>query len=291
MDTRAKHPEPLGSARGRLRRRVLRPYKEIMRPRHLLPLVTAMLLLASVQVAFAQGDPGDPVRGGELYVENCAVCHGVDGQGRIGASLEAFPGIDAGAAMEAVIASGVPGSVMPAWGRSGGGPLSEQDIRDIAAYVLGAFGGTQPIAPLPSYEAPAIAALPEVDGDPSAGAVVFQANCVMCHGDQGQGRFGVALAKAWPVTDPPTYIRQVASQGIDGSTMPAWSQANGGPLTDDEIADVAAFILTLEPAAVPTPFPTSAGPMGTTATLLLLAGIAAVLVVVLVVYFRRSRAE
>jgi len=270
---------------------MLRPYLAPMRFRYLVPFLTLLFLIVSVQVAFAQDDPGDPARGGELYVQNCAVCHGVDGQGRIGASLEAFPGIDAGAAMEAVIASGVPGSVMPAWGRTGGGPLSEQDIRDLAAYVLGAFGGTQPIAPLPSYEAPEIPALPEVDGDPSAGAVVYRANCVMCHGDQGQGRFGVALAKTWPVTDPPTYIRQVASQGIDGSTMPAWSQADGGPLTDEEIADVAAFILTLEPAAVPTPFPTSAGPMGATATLLLLAGIAAVAVIVLVVYFRRSRAE
>jgi hypothetical protein len=102
--------------------------------------------------------------------------------------------------------------------------------------------------------------------------VVFQANCVMCHGDQGQGRFGVALAKAWPVTDPPAYIREVASQGIDGSTMPAWSQSNGGPLTDEEIGDVAAFILTLEPGAAPTPIPASAGPMGATPTLLLLAG-------------------
>jgi mono/diheme cytochrome c family protein len=262
-----------------------------MRTRHLIPVLTLIFLLASVQAAFAQDDPGDPAHGGELYVENCAVCHGVDGQGRIGASLETFPGIDAGVAMEAVIASGVPGSVMPAWGQARGGPLSEQDIRDVVAYVLGAFGGTQPIAPLPTYQAPAIPALPEVEGDPSAGAAVYQANCVMCHGDQGQGRFGLALAKSWPVNDPPTYIRQVVGQGIDGSTMPAWSQAAGGPLTDDEIGDVAAFILTLKPASAPTPIPVSSGPMGTTPTLLLLAGMAAVVLVVLVVYFRRARTE
>jgi mono/diheme cytochrome c family protein len=261
-----------------------------MRPSYLVPLLT-LLFLIPAGAAFAQDDPGDPAHGGELYIENCAVCHGVEGQGRIGASLETFPGIDAGAAMEAVIASGVPGSVMPAWAQARGGPLSQQDIRDVAAYVLGAFGGTQPIAPLPTYQAPAIPALPDVDGDPSAGAVVYQANCVMCHGDQGQGRFGLALAKSWPVNDPPTYIRQVVGQGIDGSTMPAWSQAEGGPLTDDEIGDVAAFILTLKPAAAPTPIPASAGPMGTTPTLLLLAGIAAAAIVVLVVYYRRARTE
>lgn len=291
MDTRAKHPEPLGIARGRLHRRMLRPFAATMRTRHLAPLLTLVFLAASVPVAFAQGGPGDPVRGGELFVENCAVCHGVDGQGRIGASLEAFPGIDAGAAIEAIVAAGIPGSVMPAWGESNGGPLGAQDIGDIAAYIVASFGGTQPITPLPTYVAPAIPALPEVEGDPSAGAVVYYTNCVMCHGDQGQGRFGVVLAKAWPVTDPPIYIQQVVRQGIEGSIMPAWSQANGGPLSDAEIGDVAAFVLTLEPAASPTPVPESAGPMGSTATLLLLAVVAAAVVVVLVVYFRRAGSE
>jgi mono/diheme cytochrome c family protein len=267
---------------------VLGPYGTFVRLRYLIPILTALGLLASVQAAMAQ-EGTDPERGGELYVENCAVCHGVDGQGRIGASLEAFPGIDAGVAVESIIAAGVPGSVMPAWSQAQGGPLSDEEIRDIAAYILGAFGGTQPIAPLPTYIAPTIASLPEVEGDPSAGALVYQANCAMCHGDRGQGRFGLALAKAWPVADPPIYIQQVVRQGIDRTTMPAWSQAEGGPLSDSEIGDVAAFVLTLEPiGGPPTPVPESTGPMGSTATLLLLAGIAVGVVVVLVAYYRRS---
>jgi mono/diheme cytochrome c family protein len=255
-------------------------------------LVVAMsaFWLVPAGAALAQEAPGDPVHGGELFVENCAVCHGVNGQGRIGASLESFPGIDPRSEIEATVAAGIPGSVMPAWSRAKGGPLTDQDIRDIAAYVLAAFGGTQPIAPLPTYVPPAIPALPHVAGDPSAGAVVYHENCTMCHGDRGQGRFGLPLAKAWPVTDPPTYIQQVVRQGISGTVMPAWASVNGGPLTDKQIADVAAFVLTLTPAAAPTPAPPSPGPMGTAATLLLLAAIVAVVVVILVVYFRRSRA-
>ena len=259
-----------------------------MRARHFIPFLTLVLLSASAQAAFAQQGPGDPVRGGELFVENCAVCHGVSGQGRVGASLEEFPGIDPSAAIEATVAEGVAGSVMPAWGQANGGPLTGEDIHDLAAYIVEAFGGTQPITPLPTYMAPSIAALPEVEGDPSAGAVVYQENCVMCHGAQGEGRFGAALAKAWPSNDPATYIRQVVSEGIQGSVMPTWGKAGGGPLTDENISDVAAFVLTLKPGSSPTAVPQPAGPLGATTTLILLAVAAAVVAVVLVVYFYRA---
>jgi mono/diheme cytochrome c family protein len=99
----------------------------------------------------------------------------------------------------------------------------------------------------------------------------------------------VALAKAWPAADPPVYIQQVVRQGIEGSLMPAWAEAEGGPLTDEQIGDVAAFVLTLAPIAAATPIPETAGPMSGTATLLLLAALAAVVVVVLVLYYRRPR--
>ncbi len=268
---------------------MLRPYDAIlMRARHLLPFLTIVFLATSVQAALAQQGPGDPVRGGELFVANCAVCHGVNGQGRVGASLEEFPGIDPSAAIEATIAAGVPGSVMPAWGQANGGPLSGQDIHDIAAYIVAAFGGTQPIVPLPTYVAPSIAALPNVEGDPSAGAVVYQENCVVCHGAQGQGRFGVPLAKAWPSTDPATYIRQVVTDGIKGTVMPTWGKAGGGPLSDGNIADVAAFVLTLKPGLSPTAIPQPAGPLGASITLILLAVAAAVILMIFVIYFRRA---
>jgi mono/diheme cytochrome c family protein len=194
--------------------------------------------------------------------------------------------------LEAIIAAGVSGSVMPAWSQSKGGPLTDQEIRDIAAYIVAAFGGTQPIEPLPTFAAPTAQATMDVGGDPSAGAAIYMANCAVCHGDRGEGRFGLPLAKVWAVINPPAYIHQVVSQGIQGSTMPAWAQPNGGPLADREIADVTAFVLSLEPASAPTPVSApSAGPMGSTATLLLLAALAGVVVVILIVYYRRARAE
>jgi cytochrome c oxidase cbb3-type subunit 3 len=231
---------------------------------------------------------GDPERGGQLYVENCALCHGVDGKGRIGARLEAFSGIDPEAVIATTIANGISGTVMPAWSESQGGPLSDQDIADIVSYILAAFDGTEPIEPLPEYIPPEIPRLPDVEGDPSSGAVVFQANCAACHGEQAQGRFGKSLAQSWPGDQPELFIRQVVSDGIPGTIMPTWAEANGGPLSADEIADVAAYLLTLSPLGSSPPPESQPGPIGASAILLVLAGLVILAVVVGVVYYRRA---
>ena len=249
-------------------------------------------LIGGWSTALAQSD-GDPERGGELYIANCALCHGIDGTGRIGANLENFPAIDVGAVLAVTIAEGIEGTVMPAWGRANGGPLSEQDIADISVYMQGAFAGSDPIAPAPVYSAPAIDPLPDIDGDPSAGAVIFQANCVACHGDKGQGRFGLPLAKSWSGNQPELYIRSVASDGIQGTIMPAWALANGGPLSEEDLANVAAFILTLSPVGTsPQPeAPPTEGPISSNTVLLFLAFLLILVIVgviVGVVTYRRA---
>lgn len=246
----------------------------------------AVLLMALAGTAYAQ--EGDPERGGRLFVENCAVCHGVDGRGRIGASLANFPGIDPGPAMQDTIARGVPGSRMPAWGQEFGGPLSDQDIADLAAYILATFEGTQPITPLPEYSPPPIEPLPDIEGDPSLGAVVFRLNCAMCHGDRGQGRFGLPLAKAWSGNAPEVYIHQVVSEGIQGTTMPAWADDRGGPLTDTDIDNVAAFVLTLEPVPAPTEALPAEGPLSGPVSWALLIVLVLVVAVILIGYYRRA---
>jgi cytochrome c oxidase cbb3-type subunit 3 len=254
-----------------------------------IPLVLLMLtMFALTGVAFAQSS-GDVERGGELYVEYCAMCHGVDGRGRLGASLDLFPGIQAETTMAQVIREGVEGSAMPAWGQEEGGPFSDQDIQDVTAYVLALVGGTGSIEPLPTYEPPEIEPLPEVEGDPSQGAVVFEANCAACHGEQAQGKFGWPLAKSWPGNQPAAYIHQVISKGIEGSIMPGWDETEGGPLGEDEIDDVTAYILSLSPAPAPTPTtPPPEGPLGRTTSLLLLGGLSVLVLIILYVYYRRA---
>jgi cytochrome c oxidase cbb3-type subunit III len=254
----------------------------------LLVLPVLLVLVIAGQAAAQSGDP-DPQRGGRLYVENCAVCHGVDGQGRIGASLDAFPGIQPGAAMREAIRTGIPGTVMPGWAEELGGPLSLAEIDDIVAYLIGALSGTEALEPLPTYQPPVLPALPDIPGDPSQGAVVYQENCQACHGEHGEGRFGWPLAKAWPGTDPAAFIRTVVSQGIEGTAMPAWERANGGPLSVQQITDVAAYLLTLRPTSgIPPAGTPQEGPLNMTVSLVALAGLALLLLIVALVYYRQA---
>ena len=239
-------------------------------------------------VALAQ-EGGDSERGAELYQTYCAMCHGADGRGRVGANLQAFPGIDVDAAIQQTVANGVPGSVMPAFSDASGGPLSELDIADISAYLVGVLEGTQPIAPAPEYQPPVIAQLPDVLGDPSSGAVVFQMNCIACHGEKAQGGFGWPLAKNWPGNQPENFIYQVVSTGIDGTVMPGWSQESGGPLSAREIEDVTAYILTLNPASgLPEPEEAPSGPLGKAISGVIFGVLVMIVLVVLHRYYKKD---
>lgn len=81
----------------------------------------------------------DPKRGEKLYAQNCAVCHGTDGQGRYASGQAVFPPLwgprsyNWGAGMHAVdtLAEFVKAN-MPL---GLGGSLSDQDAWDVAAFV------------------------------------------------------------------------------------------------------------------------------------------------------------
>lgn len=236
--------------------------------------LTMMLTTAGIFASvYAQG--GDATRGKPVFDKNCAVCHGDRGQGRVGATLtKDFPAIRVDALLKDIISNGVSGSVMPAWSKAKGGPLSDAEIDDVSAYVR-SLGG--PVAPttgpiptatrgiLPTF-APNFPA-----GDVTRGAKVFADNCVVCHGERGEGRVGAALQKDWSGIDPEKFLDATIARGIGGSKMPAWAKSNGGPLTDQDIADAAAFIRTLKktggPAPTSAPSVPEGGPFGNTLAL------------------------
>ncbi len=242
--------------------------------------LAVIVVCGVVRVAIAQRQ-GDAERGAKLYAENCVVCHGERGEGRVGATLrQNWPSIAPGALIREAIAQGVEGSLMPAWSQAYGGPLTEEDIDDIVAYIETWLTGGIPLptlapAPIPTAPLPA-----GVTGDPVAGAQIYVENCSMCHGPRGEGRTGATLARAWPAIQVGAFLRQTIANGVPNTLMPAWSQEKGGPLTDKEIDDVAAYLHTLEAAATGLPPPRQTGP-GFLGVILVLIGVAAIAAIIL----------
>ena len=237
--------------------------------------ITLLFILVLCLVSYSRGraqqgtDDAKLQMGAQLYAENCVVCHGPEGQGRVGATLaKDWPSIRPDLEVKTTIARGVSGSPMPAWGQQYGGPLTGEQIDALTYYILSwQTGGPPLILPTPTaIPRPELTPLPNVSGDPNHGAILYSQNCAVCHGPNGEGRIGAQLAKDWPSTRPDLRIKSTISTGVAGSPMPAWGQENGGPLNESEIDDLVAFILTWstpanpatitpEPAAATQPFP------------------------------------
>lgn len=220
--------------------------------------------LASIVVRAQDPDPVQIELGARLFMENCAVCHGDNGQGRVGATLaKNWPSIRPDLTIRTTIENGISGSPMPAWGQVNGGPLSAAEVDALVAYILSwETGGPRDIPATPTYAPrPAITPLSDVSGDPNRGAELFDQNCAVCHGANGEGRIGATLAKNFPSIRPDLTVKTIIANGVQGSAMPAWSQANGGPLSEQNLDDLTVFILTLpaievaqeQPAVQPAP--------------------------------------
>ncbi len=80
---------------------------------------------------------GDPARGGELFAQHCTGCHGPGGRGAIAPAL-ANPDFQKTASDELIaraIVNGRADTAMPAFQRPGGAGLSDQEVRDVTAFV------------------------------------------------------------------------------------------------------------------------------------------------------------
>ena len=105
--------------------------------------------------------PGDPVRGAALYATNCQTCHGASLEGGIGAKLSPIDKLSGvanpldPAFLISIITNGrtpQPSdprqTAMPAKG--GNATLTDQDIKDLAAYIISNQNSTS--LPLPAGE-------------------------------------------------------------------------------------------------------------------------------------------
>lgn len=229
---------------------------------------TVVVILAGTTFgifATASAQGGDVSRGAKLFAQDCAVCHGDKAQGRVGATLDKdFPGIRVDVLLKQIISTGVPGSVMPAWAKAQGGPLNDAEIDDLVAYIrsLGNQAPTVPAGPTATARPRPSPAATYPAGNSTRGTKLYADNCALCHGANGEGRVGALLQKDWSGINVESFLDNTIARGVAGSRMPAWAKSYGGPLTDQEIADVAAYIRTLKKPTQPPPTPAPAVPQG-----------------------------
>ncbi len=190
-----------------------------------------------------------------LYQRNCQACHGVKGKEGMAVSL-ADPAYVAYAGTEhiaEVTANGIGGSLMPAFARNAGGLLTDQQIEILANGIVArwghpaALGGAVP----PPYQSSAT-------GDPHAGETLYRADCLRCHAPGPSS-----------ILDP-TYLALVSNGGlrtlmVAGKPqlgMPDWRGYPGGPLGDQQLADLVAFMVSHRYPAAGQPFPNAQGAAG-----------------------------
>jgi cytochrome c oxidase cbb3-type subunit III len=184
-----------------------------------------------------------------LYGQNCAGCHGRDGQNGAAFDLSnpVYQSWVDDATLHKVIAGGEPGTQMAAFGLAAGGFLTDAQIDALvhgmrtAWQKQGTLGGQTP----PPYAAGAA-------GDASHGQATYQAACARCHAQ-----------KNGQVTDP-NYLAMVNDQtlrtiivaGRPDVSHPNWQgDIAGHPLTDQEVADLVAWLGSLRVSTPGQPYP------------------------------------
>lgn len=76
-------------------------------------------------------------QGESIYGFNCASCHGPDGEGGVGPTLNAKGFLDSAtnSQIELLTAVGVPGSAMNAYSQDFAGPLTAEQIRAVTTFL------------------------------------------------------------------------------------------------------------------------------------------------------------
>lgn len=178
-----------------------------------------------------------------LYAKNCAGCHGKDGQLGPAPPLNdsVFLTIVPDAELTNVIAAGRANTEMPAFAKSKGGTLTDEQVQALVKGLRETWGKTKAPGDWPPYVATA-------KGDVARGKAVFAKACAECHGPDGASKtLTIHDASFLALTSEQALRRFVITGRGDLKTkMPNCADANGPgrPLSAGDVDDVVAFMLS-----------------------------------------------
>lgn len=203
--------------------------------------------------------------GQELFAKNCSPCHGDFGEGGLNPAVPGdiiapistaeFLKTRDDFTLRSVISQGQPNFGMSPFGSSFGGPLDDEQIDAIVAYLR-------------SWEAnPPVELPPEVQTNVVTlnGVDIYKNLCAQCHGLKGEGGVGPALGDPkFQDQNSDQQIFDTINNGHKATTMIAWGEI----LTADQIQEVVKYIrqLRAEETAQATATGTATAPSTPTAT-------------------------
>ncbi len=199
-----------------------------------------------------------------LYKQNCSACHGENGRNGPALNMDnpMYYGLVTDVQIKNYVTNGGPGGLMPAFGTSAGGLITDEQINAIVTGMRQRWARPAMLAGvmLPPYAA-------SHPGDVAHGAQVYAQACASCHGAAGPNGMVLHPGKAGSITDP-TYLSLISDQGLRTIVIagrPDLGQPDyrgdipGHPLSDGEITDVIAWLSSHRVAQPGNPHPTGSG--------------------------------
>jgi cbb3-type cytochrome c oxidase subunit III len=187
-------------------------------------------------------------RGQKLYADNCIQCHGAKGEGDIGPALNNRTLLKSTGdeIFFNLIGGGVPGTAMPSWAQTYGGPLTDEQVHDVVAFIR----HWEPTA----TDDPKPTPTPDI----ARGASLFATVCYACHGAKGEGTSHAPPlnSKELLTQFDDNWLRQTITKGRPAQGMPTW----GRVLAPNQIDALVLFIRSWQataPSTGPRALPTA----------------------------------
>ncbi len=208
-------------------------------------ILTSEQLDALVQYTL-QAAQGSPIQVGQgLFAQNCSPCHGDFGEGGPNPALPGdiiapissseFLKTRDDTTLHAIIAQGQPNFGMSPFGTAFGGPLENDSIDAIVAYIR-SWEANPPVELPPEIKQP-------ISGEIAlSGIEVYAQLCSQCHGQHGEGGIGPALdAPQFQASNTDQDIFDKINMGHKATAMIGWGEI----LTSNQIEQLVNFIRTL----------------------------------------------
>lgn len=191
-----------------------------------------------------------------LYQQSCAGCHGKDGALGPAPPLNdpLFQQMIADAELMSVIENGREATLMPAFAKSNGGPLTDEQVAIIVEGVRGWRKVDDSLPDAPPYQASAEDPSGIQQGNVANGQALFRQVCSDCHGEDGEGgKAGALHDTAFLTLSSNMLFRRIIITGRPDLGMPNFhklgsSSPLGQPLSDQDVNDLVAFLRSWQTA-------------------------------------------